>query len=127
MHICNSVLILGAAVSMLALGQNDWPTYGRDLAGTRYSPLKQINPGNVSKLTRAWTYHMRAGNAPAQGPAEGNEVTVTGRGRGGRGGAGGGVPARVWEVSPLVVGGVMYWTTAYGHVVALEPETGKEL
>jgi quinoprotein glucose dehydrogenase len=127
MHIGNSVLILGAAVSMVALGQNDWPTYGRDLAGTRYSPLKQINPGNVSKLTRAWTYHMRAGNAPAQGPAEGNEVTVTGRGRGGRGGAGGGVPARVWEVSPLVVGGVMYLTTAYGHVVALEPETGKEL
>src|ERR1700694_286100 len=120
MRICNSVLILEDAVSMVALGQNDWPTYGRDLAGTRYSPLKQINPGNVSKLTRAWTYHMRVGNAaPQQGPAEGNEVTVPGRGRGGRGGAEGGGSARVWEVSPLVVGSLMYLTTAYGHVVAL--------
>ena len=33
----------------------DWPMYTRDLAGTRYSPLKQINAANVSKLTEAWT------------------------------------------------------------------------
>ena len=31
----------------------DWPTYNRDLAGTRYSPLKQIDAGNVAKLMRA--------------------------------------------------------------------------
>ena len=30
----------------------DWPMYNRDLAGTRYSPLTQINPGNVAKLTK---------------------------------------------------------------------------
>jgi glucose dehydrogenase len=28
----------------------DWPMFNRDLAGTRYSPLTQINTGNVSKL-----------------------------------------------------------------------------
>ena len=27
----------------------DWPTYNRDLAGTRYSPLTQINTTNVSR------------------------------------------------------------------------------
>ena len=31
--------------------------YGHDAAGTRYSPLKQINTANVSRLQRAWTYH----------------------------------------------------------------------
>ena len=46
-----------------------------------------------------------------------------GRGRGGRGGGGG----RNWSVTPLVIKGVMYLTTAYNRVVALEPETAKEI
>jgi quinoprotein glucose dehydrogenase len=44
----------------------------------------------------------------------------------GRSGSFGGA-GRAWEVTPLVVGGVMYLTTAYNRVVALEPETGKEI
>jgi glucose dehydrogenase len=32
---------------------SDWPMYNRDLAGTRYSPLTQINASNVGRLTRA--------------------------------------------------------------------------
>ena len=31
------------------------------------------------------------------------------------------------EVSPLVIGGVMYLTTGGGRVAALEPETAKEI
>ena len=41
----------------------DWPMYNRDLAGTRYSPLTQINTANVSNVKLAWTY--RLSNAPA--------------------------------------------------------------
>src|ERR1039457_6619504 len=37
----------------------DWPAYGRDPGGVRYSPLDQINPKNVATLERAWTYHTR--------------------------------------------------------------------
>jgi glucose dehydrogenase len=37
----------------------DWPTYNRDLAGTRYSPPTGINTTNVSKLTQAWSYRLR--------------------------------------------------------------------
>ena len=29
------------------------------LAGTRYSPLTQITPANVSQLKVAWVYHMK--------------------------------------------------------------------
>ena len=35
----------------------DWPAAGRDPGGTRYSPLTEITPDNVSRLARAWTYH----------------------------------------------------------------------
>ena len=35
--------------------------------------------------------------------------------------------ARTSEVTPLVINGVMYLTTPYNRVVALEPETGKEI
>ena len=31
----------------------DWPTYNRDLAGTRFSPLDQINTRNVRSLREA--------------------------------------------------------------------------
>jgi glucose dehydrogenase len=35
----------------------DWPISGRDAGGTRYSPLTEITPDNVTRLSRAWTYH----------------------------------------------------------------------
>lgn len=37
----------------------DWPAYGRDPGGIRYSPLDRINTNNVATLQRAWTYHTR--------------------------------------------------------------------
>jgi quinohemoprotein ethanol dehydrogenase len=41
----------------------DWVTYGLDQAETRYSPLKQIDTGNVSRLAPAWTYDVGGGGA----------------------------------------------------------------
>src|ERR1700679_293759 len=66
----------------------EWPTYGHDSGGMRYSPLKQITPTNVSNLEVAWTYHLKPEGyvAPAGGRG--------GRGGGrGPGGAEGGPPA----------------------------------
>ena len=48
----------------LLCAQTDWPTFGHDPGGTRYSTLKQIDGSNVNKLVRAWTYHMSVA-APA--------------------------------------------------------------
>jgi len=36
-----------------------WPTYNGDYSGKRYSPLDQINAGNVNQLTLAWIYRTR--------------------------------------------------------------------
>ncbi len=45
------------ALAQPVLRKQDWPAYGRDPGGTRYSPLDQINTGNVNLLQRAWVYH----------------------------------------------------------------------
>ena len=102
-----AVLAGGAALALLvapatkAQTASDWPMYNRDLAGTRYSPLAQINTGNVAKLTQVWAYRPRAGGA---GPSA----------------------ASFNQVTPIVVNDVMY-LAAGNRVVALEPETGKEI
>jgi quinoprotein glucose dehydrogenase len=36
---------------------SDWPDYGRDKGGLRFSPLTQITPANVAELRVAWVYH----------------------------------------------------------------------
>ncbi|HSU96167.1 MAG TPA: hypothetical protein VLI40_03005, partial [Gemmatimonadaceae bacterium] len=44
------------AVSSRASRAIDWPSYGYDPAGTRFSPASQITPANAHSLTLAWTY-----------------------------------------------------------------------
>lgn len=34
-----------------------WPSYGRDFSNERFSPLSQINTGNVATLAPVWAYH----------------------------------------------------------------------
>ncbi len=96
------------SVSPSSGNTGDWPLYRHDVSGTGYSPLSQITVENASRLTLAWTYHF-----PTQAPAAGR-----GRGRGGGG------PNS--EATPIVVNGVMY-LPAGNHVVALAPESGKEV
>src|SRR6476646_6280358 len=52
-----AVLCLAAAAGCAAAQSTEWPSYGHDPGGARYSPLKQITVENVSKLKRAWVYH----------------------------------------------------------------------
>lgn len=47
----------GDAYNVAAPG--DWPRYARDLEGTRYSPLDQINAQNVEQLDQAWSFRLR--------------------------------------------------------------------
>jgi quinoprotein glucose dehydrogenase len=114
MHRISFPLVVGfiACGALRTAAQTDWPTFGHDLAGTRYSPLNQINPANVARLKRVWTFHMSADLRGDAGPtAEAMEAH--------------GPIGRAGESTPLVVNGRMYLTTPYNQVVALEPETGK--
>ena len=104
-------LALLLAFAAFATAQSDGPASGHDSGSNRYSPLLQITPQNVTGPIRAWTYHMNP-LAASQG-AEGTGMS----------GASGGSS----ETVPLVVGGIMYLTTQFKRVVALQPEIGREI
>src|SRR6185295_1220934 len=36
---------------------SNWLSHGRDYSNQRFSPLKQINKGNVKRLAPAWTFN----------------------------------------------------------------------
>ena len=88
------------AIAQKKAVSGDWPMYNYDLAGTRHSPLTQINTRNVSALAQAWSYKL------------GRDRTA-------------GTIARGSEFTPIAVGGVLY-LAASDRVVALEPDTGRE-
>ena len=90
-----------AAPAAFSPSDGDWVAYGRDAAGSRYSPLTQIDRTNVSRLTVAWTYRT------------GEPLPSANR-------------RRSLEVTPLVAGGTMYVSTPLGKVMALDPATGRE-
>lgn len=82
-----------------------WPTYGNDPGGTRYSPLTQVTPENVADLEVAWTYHT--GDV-----SEGSDS----------------IPSRSsFQATPILVDGVLYFSTPFSRIAALDPETGREL
>jgi quinoprotein glucose dehydrogenase len=83
---------------------DDWSYYGHDAGGTRYSPLTQINRENVANLKVAWTFHV--GDI-----SDGS----SGKKRSGL------------ETTPILVDGILYLTTGFNRVFALDPETGKQL
>ena len=149
-------LVLGGSVGMIvivavigALAQSnkdqaidpskEWPTYGHDPGGMRFSPLTEITPANVGRLRVAWVYHMAvpgaagasggfaagrgAGRAAAAPEGETPDAPPAGRGRG-RGNPNGFAAS---EVTPLVINGVMYIATPQSRIAAVDPVTGKEL
>jgi len=42
--------------SEVAVGNTEWKTYGADGWSTKYSPLAQIDAGNVDRLRIAWRW-----------------------------------------------------------------------
>jgi len=123
-------LLSGAAISSPVLAApataapGEWPTYGHDAGGGRFSPLDQINAGNVASLKPAWIFHMKPEQAAAAPAPEGGAEQAQRQAEGaGPFRTGGNFSAS--EVTPIMAGGLLYLTTPYRTVVALEPETGK--
>jgi quinoprotein glucose dehydrogenase len=83
----------------------DWPAYSGDKASTKYSPLDQINKDNVGNLKIAWRRsgmpeELRGLYPDAQASAN-------------------------YQHTPLMVGGLLYVSTAVGVVAALDPASGR--
>ena len=114
-----AITLLAPAIISVAGAQTDWPIYGHDPGGLQYSPLKSIDTKNVSKLQVAWTYDTRPAAAPA--PAT---VTPPAEAPPPRAAA---LRGRASQATPLMVGGMLYLSSPYNRIVALEPETGKKI
>src|SRR5262249_48709357 len=69
----------------------EWRWYGGDAAGTKYSPLDQINAENVNQLQIVWRWR-REGFGPR--------------------------PDSNWQVTPLVVGDALYFTAGMNRAAA---------
>jgi quinohemoprotein ethanol dehydrogenase len=80
--------------------QDNWITNGGSISNQRYSPLKEINTGNVANLKADWRTHL---NGSGMGPPYSGEA------------------------QPLVYDGVIYIPTGADDVFALDVETGKQL
>ena len=95
------ILLAGSLVSAqqpTGSGPVEWLYYGGDQGGTKYSPLTDIGPENVNRLQVAWQWkHWDTPPAPG-----------------------------FFESTPLMIDGVLYVTTPYNNVAAVDAETGKE-
>ena len=56
----------------------EWPTYGADLANTRYRPLDQINASNFDKLELAWSFKTDSLGTRPEFKLEGTPLMVKG-------------------------------------------------
>ena len=54
------VAVVSATAGPLADDVNDWPSHDHDAGATRFSPLTQITPANVSRLRQAWAFDTGA-------------------------------------------------------------------
>lgn len=98
-----SAALLSAALALTAADNGDWPAYGHDPGGQRYSPLQLINRGNVKNMKVAWTF--RTGDAYT--PPSGAKPTQ-------------------FEATPLYVDGTLFLSTPLGRVLALDPIAGTQ-
>src|SRR5690242_12772328 len=89
----------GAAAAMV-----EWPFQAGDPGSTHYSPLADINRLNVSRMALAWEWKT------AEEPLEQF-----------------GVRPGMFEATPLMIDNVLYLSTPYHRVVALDAESGAEL
>ncbi len=93
---------LALALGYAASGQaQDWPAYGGDRGATKYSPLDQINRTNVKTLKPIWM--LDTGDF-----SDGTRLPT----------------GSAFESTPLVVDGILYISTPFHRLFALNPETG---
>ena len=100
-------IVFAAAAIAGAQGQGrmiEWSYVGGDQMHTKFSAADQITPANVDQLEVAWTWEPNEMPLPEYGTRPGS-----------------------FETTPLMIDNVLYLSTMYTRVVALDAETGREL
>ena len=103
-HFLLSMAILAGQAPAQSAAGADWPTYGNNPGGTRYSTAKQIDRGNVAQLKVAWTY--RTGALPHDEELD---------------------KKAAFEATPILIDGKLFLNTPYDHVIALNAASGAKV
>ncbi|MFP5355961.1 MAG: hypothetical protein ACLGIK_12575, partial [Gemmatimonadota bacterium] len=114
--VCAGALVLGVVPGGIqAQGQRpvrgalvEWPTYGGDAGGMKYSPLADIDRDNVRHLAPAWRWDT---GDPASPPADSGMRARPGN----------------FQATPLMISDTLYLPTPLNVVVALDANSGREL
>ncbi|HKT79523.1 MAG TPA: PQQ-binding-like beta-propeller repeat protein [Vicinamibacterales bacterium] len=99
--------VLPGVVSAKGVENGEWRNYSGDNGSTKYSPLAQIDAGNVSTLKVAW-------RRPATDPSFSTANPAL-------------RPTTNFRSTPIMVGGVLYASNGQGFVEAFDPSTGKTI
>ena len=100
-----------------------WASWGGNEGGMRYTPANQITPANVKNLKVAWTYRI---GEPSLLPAHPtNPADIPGLLSQGITPELKRMPAL--EATPILAEGRLYLCSSTNRVVALDPQTGREL
>ena len=113
----------------------EWRSYAGDIAGTKYSPLDQVDAGNFDRLQVAWEWTSVDTACSAGRPSGGGEwraplgaiveSLVTDTPNLYRDGQSPN-PSRM-QATPLMVGGVLYFNTPLSQGIAVDAATGETL
>ena len=82
----------------------EWRFVGAEQSHSKFSPADQVTPDNVAQLEVAWEWEPGELPLPDYGTRPGS-----------------------FEATPLMIDNVLYLSTMYTRVVALDAETGQEL
>lgn len=91
----------------LCAQSGNWPTYGNDAGGLKYSPLADVNRETVARLKPAFTWD--ANEQPIRA-SEGQKAARPG----------------LFQATPLAINDTLFFPTPYNRVIALDATTGKE-
>ena len=115
-------VLLSLLLSLAAFADEvDWPYYGADQGGTRYTPADQINRDNFDQLRVVWRYRPR--DQQIYETARANRSRDRGRGDRRRGGP----RFDNNRGTPLAVNGVLYYGSPFNILSAVDGQTGEEL
>ena len=92
-----------APADAVGVKPGDWSAYGHSGYGDRYAPAAQITPANAAQLQQVWSFHT----GDFKGKNDPGEIAN--------------------EVTPIKVNGMLYMCTPHNIVIALNPDTGKEV
>ena len=118
--VAGSGLFAKSALAQQGAAGPEWRSYGGDTGSTKYSPLDQIDRGNLADLRIAWQWEsvdgrfdldqLREDYPNLQVPNDISAVRISNL-----------------KATPLMAGGVLYISTPLSQIAAIEPTTGETL